>query len=134
MLEAALLDDVQLRVVSDRALDEARQAGQLERREVLAGEEADEVGGREDGLAVDQLHVSERVGPSCHRSRTEADLLGHTAPIAFALRSRLPLASRGGSGRRLGDIDAEQEGATGAALAGHPRGHSFAESLHDRSR
>ena len=34
----------------------AREAGAFEGREVLAGEEADEVGGGEDGLAVYELH------------------------------------------------------------------------------
>jgi hypothetical protein len=69
--QAALLDDVQLGVVAERAVHQARQAGQLQGHQVLAGEEADEVAGGEDGLAVDQLHavvVRVLITASCRRS------------------------------------------------------------------
>ena len=56
VLEPAILHHLQLRVFSYRPLDEPRRGRELERGEMLAGEEADEVGGREDGLSVDQLH------------------------------------------------------------------------------
>ena len=55
MREAALADDVELAVVSYRPL-QVRRAPPLEGGEVLARQVADEVGRREDGLAVDQLH------------------------------------------------------------------------------
>ena len=45
VLEAALADDVELRVVAHRALDEAGLGGSFELGQVLAGEVGDEVGG-----------------------------------------------------------------------------------------
>ena len=59
----ALLQDVQLRVLAHRPLHEARRGRELERSQMLAGEEADEIRGREDGLAADELHVGPDPGP-----------------------------------------------------------------------
>ena len=56
VLVAAPGDEVDLRVVAIRPRHEAGQGGQLEAHEVLAGQEAHEIRGREDGLAVDELH------------------------------------------------------------------------------
>ena len=56
VLEAALADDVELRVVAHRPLDQAGQRGPFELGQVLAGEVGDEVGGRVDRSAVDGLH------------------------------------------------------------------------------
>ena len=56
MLESAPADDVELAILAHRLRHETRQRRPLERGEVLAGQVADEVGCREDGLAVDQLH------------------------------------------------------------------------------
>jgi hypothetical protein len=55
MLLAAAADDVQLRVVQVRPLDQPGQRRALERRQVLAGEIADKIGSGEDGLAVNEL-------------------------------------------------------------------------------
>ncbi len=54
--EPALLQDVELRVRAHRPPHQARRRGQLQSGQVLAGQEPDEVRGREDGLAVDELH------------------------------------------------------------------------------
>jgi len=54
--EPTFLEDVELGVLALRALHEPRGGGELEGGQVLAGQEADEVRGREDGLAVDGLH------------------------------------------------------------------------------
>ena len=59
MLEAAPADDVELGVVAHRALDQPGQRRALELGQVLAGEVADEVRGRVDGLAVDAIHAPE---------------------------------------------------------------------------
>ena len=59
VLEAAPADDVELRIVAHRALDEPGQGGALELGQVLAGEVGDEVGGRVDGLPVDAIHAPE---------------------------------------------------------------------------
>ena len=56
VLEAALADDVELRVVAHRPLDEAGQRRALELGQVLAGEVGDEVRGGVDGPPVDRLH------------------------------------------------------------------------------
>lgn len=56
VLEAAAVENVEDRVVEARALDQAVQGSALERGQVLAGEEGDEVGGGEDRGAVDALH------------------------------------------------------------------------------
>jgi hypothetical protein len=55
VLLASPADDVQLRVRSLRPVDETLQRRALERGQVLAGEEAHEIGRGEDGLAVDFL-------------------------------------------------------------------------------
>ena len=57
MLEAALADDVELRVVADRPLDEAGDGGAFQLGQMLAGEEGDEVGGGIDGSTVDAIHA-----------------------------------------------------------------------------
>ena len=65
--ESTLPDDVELPVVADRPLELAVQHRRLERGEVLAGQVADEIGGTEDGRAVDQLHrcvTNPRIGSS----------------------------------------------------------------------
>ena len=54
---AALLQELELRIVAERLLDLAARTRQLERDEVVALEEADEVRGADDQRAVDQLHV-----------------------------------------------------------------------------
>ena len=58
VLEPALADDVQLRVVAFRSHGHARHRGALELRQMLAGEIADEVRGGVDRPAVDRLHVA----------------------------------------------------------------------------
>ena len=58
VLESALPDDVELRVVPHRALHEPGQRGPLELRQVLAREVGDEISGRVDLAAVDRLHAS----------------------------------------------------------------------------
>jgi len=60
---SALLQDVQLRVLAHRPLHQARRGRELERGQMLAGEEADEIRGREDGLAADDLHEAPNPGP-----------------------------------------------------------------------
>src|SRR4029450_2964755 len=62
MREAALPDDLELAVVPVRTLEDAEEDPALERREVLAGEVADEIGRGEDGRAVDELHRSAHDG------------------------------------------------------------------------
>ena len=57
VLEAALADDVEFRVVADGALDESGDRGALQLGQMLAGEEADEVRGGIDGSAVDAIHA-----------------------------------------------------------------------------
>ena len=54
VLEAAPADDVELRIVAHRPLDETGQRGALELGQVLAGEVGDEVRGRVDGSPVDR--------------------------------------------------------------------------------
>src|SRR5205085_10533463 len=61
--QPALLDHVQLGIAADRPLDQAGGGGDLEAGQVLAGEEADEVRGREDRTAVEDLHGSRTPGP-----------------------------------------------------------------------
>ena len=56
VLEAALPDDVQLRVVAHRPLDEPRQRRAFELCQVLTGQIGNEIGGRVHGAAVDELH------------------------------------------------------------------------------
>ena len=56
VLQAALGDQVDLRIEALRPLDQAGQGRQLQPDEMLAGQEADEVRGGEDGAAVDELH------------------------------------------------------------------------------
>ena len=55
VLEAALADDVELRVVAHRSLDKTRERGALELGEVFAGEIGDEVRGRVDRVPVDSI-------------------------------------------------------------------------------
>ena len=62
VLDAALRDEVDRRVVADRLLDEPGERGALEREPVVAGEVADEVGGGIDGTTVDQLHARPSYG------------------------------------------------------------------------
>jgi hypothetical protein len=64
VLLATPREHVDLRIVADRPLDESRDGRTLESREVLAGQEADEVGGAEDGLAVDELQLVLPAGAS----------------------------------------------------------------------
>ena len=56
MRVAAFLQEFELRIVAERLLDLAAGARQLERDEVVALEEADEVRGADDERPVDQLH------------------------------------------------------------------------------
>src|SRR5690606_25360383 len=49
-------DQIELRILADRSVDEAGERRPLQVREMLAGEEGDEVGGRGDELAVQELH------------------------------------------------------------------------------
>ena len=56
VLKPAPCDDVQLRVSADRRPNQSGQRGAVQVRQVLAGEKADEVCGRIDRPAVDQLH------------------------------------------------------------------------------
>ena len=71
MLESALADDVELRVVAHRALHEPGQGGAFELGQVFAGEIGDEVSGRVDGSAVDRSmprhHSSATVTPRLSR-------------------------------------------------------------------
>ena len=64
VLVAALLEQLELRIVAKRLLDLAACPRQLERDEVVALEEADEVRGADDQRAVDQLHRSQRYRPA----------------------------------------------------------------------
>ena len=57
VLEAALADDVELRVVADRPLHEPGDGRALKLGQMLAGEEGDEVRGGVDGSAVDAIHA-----------------------------------------------------------------------------
>ena len=59
VLEAALADDVELRVVAHRSLHESGEGSAIELGQVLAGEECDKVRGGIDGSAVDAIHSSE---------------------------------------------------------------------------
>ena len=76
VLVAALLEELELRVVAERLLDLAARTRQLERDEVVALEEADEVRGADDQRAVDQLHRSQpyRSAVSACLSRRRYDL------------------------------------------------------------
>ncbi len=71
----ALLQELELRVVAERLLDLAARTRQLERDEVVALEEADEVRGADDQRAVDQLHRSQpyRSAMSACLSRRDYD-------------------------------------------------------------
>ena len=57
VLEAALADDVELRIVADRTIDETGRGGAFELGQMLAGEEGDKVSGGIDGSAVDAIHA-----------------------------------------------------------------------------
>ena len=59
VLEAPSADDVELRVVAHRPLDEPGQSRALELGQVLAGEVGDEVRGRIDRPAVDAIHAAQ---------------------------------------------------------------------------
>ncbi len=70
MLKAALANDIQLRVDADWSIDQVVQRRTLELGQVLARQVADEVGGGEDGLAVDRLHrIVKRMPESRDSSR-----------------------------------------------------------------
>ena len=56
VIEAATADQVELGIIAERFLDRAGGAQQLERDEVVALEEADEIRGADDQRPVDQLH------------------------------------------------------------------------------
>ena len=58
VLDPSLLDQIELRIGPDRPMDELAAPASSSACQVLAGEEPDEVGRREDGVAVDQLHWS----------------------------------------------------------------------------
>ncbi len=55
VLEAPLANDVELAIVAVRSIDETGQGRTLQGSEMLAGQVADEIGGGEDRLPVDQL-------------------------------------------------------------------------------
>ncbi len=78
VLEAALADDVELRVVAHRSLDQTGQRGAFELGQVLAGEVGDEIGGGVDRSAVD---ASARL----HRSGWPCQLACHGARYALAM-------------------------------------------------
>ena len=59
VLEAALADDVELRIVADRPLHESGDGGAFELGQMLAGEEGDKVCGGVDGPAVDAIHATQ---------------------------------------------------------------------------
>ncbi len=81
VLEAALGDSVELGVGAHGALDQPGEGGAFEVREVLAGEEADEVGGGADGRAVDQLHGDAVTMSRCVDSgRRDARVVPSEAP------------------------------------------------------
>ena len=83
VLLAALGDQVQLRIEPLRPGDEAGERSQLQPDEMLAGQEADQIRGREDGLPIDELHRT-TIAPG-------DDSLPVTAPAA---RVRQPTGSR----------------------------------------
>ncbi len=56
VLLSALRDQIQLRVQPIRLRHEPGQRGQFQPDEMLAGQEADQIRGREDGPAIDELH------------------------------------------------------------------------------
>jgi len=60
VLEASRRDQVYLRVQPDRLRHQPRQRRKLESDKMLAGQEADQVGSRKDGSAIDQLHRGPR--------------------------------------------------------------------------
>jgi hypothetical protein len=64
VLLAPTADDIELGIRSIRTLDQAAQGSGFERRQVLTGEVADQIGRGEDGRAVDQLHVGKPTGAS----------------------------------------------------------------------
>ncbi len=57
VLEAALADDVELRIVADRTIDEPGDGGAFQLGQMLAGEEGDKVGSGIDGSTVDTIHA-----------------------------------------------------------------------------
>ena len=59
VLETALADDIELRVVADRPLHEPGDGRALELGQMLAGEEGDKVRGGVDGSAVDAIHSTQ---------------------------------------------------------------------------
>jgi hypothetical protein len=59
VLDAAPPDDVELRIVADRALDEPGHGRTLELGQVLTGEVGDQVGRGIDGSSVDAIHAPE---------------------------------------------------------------------------
>src|SRR5205807_5239780 len=56
MLTAAAAEDLELGVVTDRRLEETLRDRAVELGQVLAGEEAGEIGGAEDEGPIDEVH------------------------------------------------------------------------------
>jgi len=62
VLVAALLDELDGGVAADRLRDETGHRRALQLEAVRTGEEADEIGGRVDGSAVEKLHAQRILG------------------------------------------------------------------------
>ena len=62
VLLAALGDEIELRILPLRPLDEAAEGRALEVRQMGAGEETDQIGGREDRPTINELHRRPMVG------------------------------------------------------------------------
>ncbi len=65
MLQAALRDELDRRVVPDRLGDEAVHGSTLQGKPVRARQEPDEVCGGEHRPPIDQLHTGHRTGAEC---------------------------------------------------------------------
>ena len=85
VLVPALSDDVELRVVAFGTPGEAGRRRPLQRRQVLAGEVADQVRGGVDRPAVDQLH-----GQSVARWRDSSPVTARASPAPLAARPETP--------------------------------------------
>ncbi len=108
VLLAALRDQVYLRIETLRLRDQAGKRSQLQPDEMLAGQEADQIRGGEDGLTIDELHrhhhTARRRQLACHRRRPFPAASGRLPAASDRLRP--PLVDSGslwstpiGSGR-----------------------------------
>src|SRR5207249_1749847 len=103
MLEPALPEDVQLRIIAHRALHQPGKGRSLELGQMLAGQVGDEVGGGVDGPTVDRLHARTLAGTRdslpVTASLSRRNDQGGDAPCAP--RSRPSEAARSGARARL---------------------------------